>query len=146
MKKKAKTTGRARAMLLEKPYQPDTRAEQLEMEEMLPADQPNNLAHGFYSRHFSRVEDDDLDAADTIDLDAEIKMLMVALRRLFRQMKAAGSFLDQTVQLDALGKNSVRLAQMVKIKHDLAGQAGSIDTALDQAISAALEEMKSSTG
>ena|SRR3990167_3199262 len=102
----------------------------------------NALKHGFYSRHFNIDESNDLAAAESIDLENEVKMLRVAIRRVMKNMKEDGNFVDQTVQLDALGMGAVRLSHLLKVKHFLNGGAGNLDTALEQVLTEVLEEMK----
>jgi hypothetical protein len=95
----------------------------------------NALKHGFYSRSFKELENSDLEAMLAQDLESEIAMLRVVVRRAFELSTApsdagrvgrcssssvsrpsAGQDLDKAIHvMNSLGMASIRLGSLLKI-------------------------------
>lgn len=98
----------------------------------------NAVKHGFYGRFFTDLEAADLGAVVSMDLEGEISMLRVALRRVFDQVQQASDIDSACFALSTLGTASTRLAGLIKVQRMLQG-AGSVDVAA--ALSTALGEV-----
>ncbi|GAH01680.1 unnamed protein product [marine sediment metagenome] len=74
----------------------------------------NALKHGFYSKHFLKVEIMDLVKAE--DLQEEIGMLQVVIRRLVKMAgggRRGRGILSQHLQLDRVGAPALVMASTV---------------------------------
>jgi len=100
----------------------------------------NALRHGYYSRHFEILEDADLDLFLITDLDNEIHMLRVAMRRLFAGTQTPeGVDLPMTAgNLTALGNTAANLAHLIREKVLLEGAQ---DKKVSDATAAALADI-----
>jgi hypothetical protein len=114
----------------------------------------NALKHGFYSRSFKELENADLEAMIAEDLDSEIAMLRVVVRRAFelsttpdppqsplKEGKVAGQELDAQAKLEsairvmnALGMASIRLGRLLKIQAMLGKREGDIGATISEAL------------
>lgn len=105
-----------------------------------PPGNKNALQHGFYSRHFDALEDSDLDLFLITDLDNEIHMLRVAMRRLFEGTQTPeGIDLPMTAgNLTALGSTATSLAHLIREKVLLEGAQ---DKKVSDATAAAISEV-----
>ncbi len=101
----------------------------------------NALKHGFYASSFTSTEAADLDAVLAQNLDDEISMLRVALRRTFEVVANAENADAACFALSALGQASTRLAGLLKTQRLLQG-SGSVDVAaaLNQALGDVVKE------
>ena len=100
----------------------------------------NALKHGFYSPGFKPTEEMDLaELAGQVDLNDEITMLRVVMRRMFQQVGECEDPATWAAALGALGSAATRLAGLLRTQKLLAG--GGSDVA--EALSAALREVTS---
>lgn len=84
----------------------------------------NAVKHGFYSRKFRPQELDDLDLLMMGNLDDEIAMLRVIIRRVFDLTNGEDSTIETwTAGMETLGKACSRMAGMLRTQH-LIGRAG----------------------
>ncbi len=92
----------------------------------------NAYKHGFYSRKFRALELSDLSIVLTNNLDDEIALMRVIMRRLFTIAdKEAKTLDDWTSVLSALGAASARLARMLRAQHLISNnKEGVFDTLL----------------
>jgi cell division GTPase FtsZ len=102
----------------------------------------NALKHGFYSRNFKDLENADLEAMIAEDLDSEIAMLRVVVRRAFELSTApaednedAGQQLDKAIHImNAMGMASIRLGSLLKIQAMLGKREGDIGATISEAL------------
>lgn len=81
----------------------------------------NALKHGFYARHFGKMELKDLDAILDKGLDSEINMLRVGIRRLF-ELTQENSDIERGIRLlSVLGSSATRLANLLRTELLLGG-------------------------
>jgi hypothetical protein len=101
----------------------------------------NALKHGFYASTFTSSENEDLEAVIAQNLDDEITMLRVALRRTFEVVASSADADAACFALSALGQASIRLAGLLKTQRMLQG-SGSVDVAaaLNQALGEVVKE------
>jgi hypothetical protein len=81
----------------------------------------NALKHGYYSRHFSKMELKDLDAMLENGLDSEIRMLRVSIRRLFELTQENEDVEIGLRLLTVLGNTASRLANLLRTEALLGG-------------------------
>jgi len=92
--------------------------------------QPGNLnsfKHGFYSRRFSKEELSDLSNVVNENLENEIALLRIIIRRVFEYAdKEAATLNDWLMALSTLASSASRLAGLLRTQHKLCGKkAGS---------------------
>ena len=107
-----------------------------------PNPNPYPLKHGFYSPKFHEAELADL-ASLSDDLDAEILMLRVALRRVFEMSETSTTPAQAINFLNALGRQAVHLARLLRSNRELlAGSHGITHDIIITQISKALEDLQ----
>jgi hypothetical protein len=96
----------------------------------------NALKHGFYSRLFHSIEATDLVNADPGDLEPEITLLRVMMRRTMQLADGIDDLREATRVLDALGAAAGRLASLLRTQKSLdstkSGLADEISLAIQQ--------------
>jgi hypothetical protein len=112
----------------------------------------NALKHGFYSRSFKHLENSDLEAMLAQDLDSEIAMLRVVVRRAFELStapadgeteKEPGKELDQAIHvMNSLGMASIRLGNLLKIQAMLGKREGDIGAVISEALKEVARDLK----
>ncbi|MBN2148716.1 MAG: hypothetical protein JW726_15115 [Anaerolineales bacterium] len=102
-----------------------------------PRGNKNALKHGFYSRHFKAGETSDLEHTEQDNLDSEINMLRVVIRRTM-EIADGQTDLEAAVKiLGSLGAAATRLSSLLRTQKLLnTGQS----TAYDQ-VTAAIAEV-----
>jgi len=110
-----------------------------------PGAQPGNVnawKHGFYSRRFKALELCDLDSILQNNLDDEIALLRVMIRRVFEIADtSAESLEDWESALSTLGAASTRLAGLVRVQYLSSGKSQNIEDLLAEAIGDAAHEI-----
>ena len=88
--------------------------------------QPGNLnayKHGFYSRRFSMVELSDLSNVLSENLDDEIALLRIIIRRVFEYAdNEAVTLSDWMSALSTLAASATRLSGLLRTQHQLTGK------------------------
>jgi hypothetical protein len=79
----------------------------------------NALKHGFYSRLFNASEASDLHDDQTSNLEQEITLLRVMMRRTMKLADGIDDLSQATRVLDALGAASSRLASLLRAQKSL---------------------------
>ena len=116
----------------------------------------NALKHGFYSRSFKDLENSDLEAMLAQDLESEIAMLRVVVRRAFELSTApdpsqsplegemaAGQDLDKVIHvMNSLGMASIRLGSLLKIQAMLGKREGDIGAVISEALKEVARDLK----
>jgi hypothetical protein len=116
----------------------------------------NALKHGFYSRSFKDIENSDLEAMLAQDLESEIAMLRVVVRRAFELStapdppqsplkggKEAGQELDRAIHvMNSLGMASIRLGSLLKVQAMLGKREGDIGATISEALKEVARELK----
>jgi hypothetical protein len=111
----------------------------------------NALKHGFYSRSFKDLENTDLEAMLAQDLDSEIAMLRVVVRRAFElSTTPAGEAesdpnerLDKAIHvMNSLGMASIRLGSLLKIQAMLGKREGDIGAVISEALKEVARDLK----
>ena len=122
----------------------------------------NALKHGFYSRSFKELENSDLEAMLAQDLESEIAMLRVVVRRAFELSTApddagrvrrrssssvsrpsAGQDLDKAIHvMNSLGMASIRLGSLLKIQAMLGKRQGDIGAVISEALKEVARDLK----
>jgi hypothetical protein len=116
----------------------------------------NALKHGFYSRSFKELENSDLEAMLAQDLESEIAMLRVVVRRAFELSTAPaaedtglGQDLDAQAKLgtaihvmNSLGMASIRLGSLLKIQAMLGKREGDIGAVISEALKEVARDLK----
>jgi hypothetical protein len=116
----------------------------------------NALKHGFYSRSFKELEKGDLEAMLAQDLESEIAMLRVVVRRAFELSTAPadedtdlGQDLDAQAKLgtaihvmNSLGMASIRLGSLLKIQAMLGKRQGDIGAVISEALKEVARDLK----
>jgi hypothetical protein len=107
-----------------------------------PLGNTNALKHGFYSKQFRASETRDLDAVQA-DLDSEIAMLRVVMRRLLeRTTETPPENLEQwSACLSTLSRASARLATLLRTNAILCGDSSSVSAALSGVLSEVVSEL-----
>jgi len=108
--------------------------------------QPGNLnafKHGFYSRRFRALEISDLSSVLTDDLDDEIALLRVIIRRVFEMAdKEAETLTDWQFALSTLGAASTRLAGLLRTQQVMSGgKSGNVIDLLSECIGEVAHEL-----
>lgn len=107
--------------------------------------QPGNVnawKHGFYSRRYKALEIRDLEAVLHNNLDDEIALLRVMIRRVFEFAdKEAETLDDWESVLTTLGAASTRLAGLIRVQHLSTGKSQNIEDLLAEAIGEAAHEI-----
>jgi len=110
-----------------------------------PGGQPGNVnawKHGFYSRRFKALELCDLDTILRSNLDDEIALLRVMIRRVFEAADNEAETLDDWEHaLSTLGAASTRLAGLIRVQHLSSGKSQNIEDLLAEAIGEAAHEI-----
>jgi len=96
----------------------------------------NAYKHGFYSRRFRALELSDLSIVLTDNLDDEIALVRVIMRRLFSiANKEAKTLDDWKSVLFAIGSASTRLARLIRTQYLISNNKGGVfDTVLFERI------------
>ena len=110
-----------------------------------PGAQPGNtnaLKHGFYSQRFRNGELADLDSFEDTDLQDEIGMLRVYLRRLLEMAEGIDDTRQAAAILDKISLVAVRISTLAKAQHILTGDQDSrVATALSEALADVMQEL-----
>jgi hypothetical protein len=110
-----------------------------------PGGQPGNVnawRHGFYSRRFKALELCDLETILQNNLDDEISLLRVMIRRVFETADSQAETLqDWESVLSTLGAASTRLAGLIRVQHLSSGKSQNIEDLLAEAIGEAAHEI-----
>ena len=110
-----------------------------------PGAQPGNvnaLKHGFYSEQFRNGELADLDSFEDTDLNDEIGMLRVYLRRLLEMAEGIEDTRQAALILEKVSLVTVRIATLAKAQRILTGdQDARVATALSEALQDVIKEM-----
>jgi hypothetical protein len=101
----------------------------------------NALKHGFYSKHMSRIEVEDLETALQDGLTDEIAMLRVALRRTFELSKRAVTLDEAETALSSLGFACAHLSNLLRTHKMLTGNSTTTNDVITTAISQVIMEM-----
>jgi hypothetical protein len=110
----------------------------------------NALKHGFYSRSFKDLENTDLEAMLAQDLESEIAMLRVVVRRAFELSTAPTEGDGEPVQdldkaihvMNSLGMASIRLGSLLKIQAMLGKREGDIGAVISEALKQVARDLK----
>jgi hypothetical protein len=122
----------------------------------------NALKHGFYSRSFKDLENSDLETMLAQDLESEIAMLRVVVRRAFELSTAPGQppspllggteggpDLDAQTKLgtaihvmNSLGMASIRLGSLLKIQAMLGKRDNDVGAAISEALKQVARDLK----
>ena len=82
----------------------------------------NAVKHGFYSRRFSPTELSDLSNALTENLDGEIALMRIIIRRVFEYADREAATLDDWMSaLSTLAASATRLAGLLRTQPQLTG-------------------------
>jgi hypothetical protein len=96
----------------------------------------NALKHGYYSRLFRATESTDLEYDSSGNLENEITLLRVMIRRTMQLANGIDDLREATRVLDALGAAAGRLACLLRIQKSLntphPGAADEISIAIQQ--------------
>lgn len=103
----------------------------------------NALKHGFYSKVYAIGEIDDLETMLKEGLEDEIAMLRVMTRRLVELANGNKSIESAIANLNTLGAAATRLGGLLKTQKILYGNDSSVSSALSEAISEVMEELRS---
>ena len=110
-----------------------------------PGGQPGNVnawRHGFYSRRFKALELCDLETILQNNLDDEISLLRVMIRRVFEFADSQAETLeDWESVLTTLGAASTRLAGLIRVQQLSSGKSQNIEDLLAEAIGEAAHEI-----
>jgi len=98
----------------------------------------NALKHGFYSRVFRKMELGDLQSVPLKDLQDEISMLRVLIRRVVEFSQQASTLDEYLRLLSTLSQATANLGRLVRTQHLL---AASPTSELDAAFEIALKEL-----
>jgi uncharacterized protein YjcR len=101
----------------------------------------NALQHGFYAANFKPEENDQLGAVPENSLLDEIKLLRVAIRRLFGLASSKETLEEWTIAIEAIGVASVRLAGLLKAHKLISGSQSNLSDALSVALSEVCNEL-----
>ena len=108
-------------------------------------EQPGNtnaLKHGFYSQQFRNGELADLDSFEDTNLQDEIGVLRVYLRRLLELADGIEDTRHAAAILDKVSLVTVRIATLAKAQRILSGdQDARVATALSEALQDVMKEM-----
>lgn len=110
----------------------------------------NALKHGFYSRSFKDLENTDLEAMLAQDLESEIAMLRVVVRRAFELSTTPGGDeveighdLDKAIHvMNSLGMASIRLGSLLKVQAMLGKREGDIGAVISEALKEVARDLK----
>jgi methyl-accepting chemotaxis protein len=106
----------------------------------------NHLKHGFYSRLIRSIEAGDLPDSFTTNLENEITLLRVMIRRTMELAEGVDDLQDATRVLDALGAASTRLASLLRVQKIVSDNKSSAAEALSTAIQRINEELRRKNG
>jgi hypothetical protein len=101
----------------------------------------NALKHGFYSRLFRSSENNEL-PQDLADLDHEITLLRVLIRRTMQMADGIDDIKDATRLLDSLGAAASRLAALLRVQKILANDHSGFAEELSIAIQKVNAELR----
>jgi hypothetical protein len=103
----------------------------------------NAVKHGFYSRCFRCEELADINQLSGEDLQGDITMLRVLMRRLFELVSSETPDLETLSKVLAVfGRGASQLGTLLRAKKDLAVERTDVAAALSKAISGVLEELE----
>jgi hypothetical protein len=95
----------------------------------------NAVKHGFYSRNFHHLEAADLDIALLNNLDDEIALLRIIIRRVFEYTHADDqNSATWSTALGTLGAACIRLSHLLRTQKLLGGEGDKNASAVSQAI------------
>ncbi len=100
----------------------------------------NALKHGFYSRQFRSREHIDLDALLTVDLNDEIHLLRILMRRALELSSDTEDLAECLATLKAISAASARLTNMLRVQK-LIGKSNDIPDLITQAIAEVNQEL-----
>ena len=100
-------------------------------------------SYGFYARKFKEDEIKDLAKVGPYDLDGEIEVMRVLVRRVFEAAGEQGDFEDLAEMLGGVTLTAMALARLLHTRMILQGKpVGEFQEALQEAIKKASEEFK----
>jgi hypothetical protein len=107
--------------------------------------QPGNLnayKHGFYSQRFKTMELADLSTALQDNLEDEIALLRILMRRVFEYADAAADSLEEWEHaLSTLGSAASRLAGLLRTQQAITGKNKDVVGMLSEAIGEVAHEL-----
>lgn len=103
----------------------------------------NALKNGFYSRLFHSSEAGDLGNDESANLEHEIKLLRVMIRRTMELADGIDDLHEATRVLDALGAAATRLSTLLKIQKSLNKNTSPLADEISIAIQQVNEEFRS---
>ncbi len=103
----------------------------------------NALKHGFYSRLFHASETGDLSDVEPADLEHEIKLLRVMIRRTMELADGIDDLREATRVLDALGAAASRLSALLKAQKALRSSSSTLADEISVAIQQVNAELRS---
>ena len=99
-----------------------------------PPGNRNALKHGFYSRHFKKIDLTDLDQSTQVGLQDEISMLRVFIRRILELGCAVDDLSEALGLLRTLSLATATLTRLIKTQHWLSSNHDDVSAAINQAI------------
>jgi len=110
-----------------------------------PSGNLNALKHGFYSHLFRKIELGDLQAIPLDDLQDEIGMLRVLIRRVMELARDVQD-LDQALRLlSTLSLATANLSRLVKTQRLISSDFSEFDATVDEVISELTENWRRAT-
>ena len=110
-----------------------------------PGGQPGNLnafKHGLYSRRYKKLEISDLSAALQNNLEDEIALLRIIMRRVFTYADDDAETLEEWENvLSVLGAAATRLAGLLRTQQAIAGRNNDLTDLLGEAIGEVAHEL-----
>jgi hypothetical protein len=103
----------------------------------------NALKNGFYSRLFHASETSDLDDDETTNLEHEITLLRVMMRRTMELADGIDDLNQATRVLDALGAAAGRLANLLRAQKSLTATHSQVADEISNAIQQVNAELRS---
>jgi hypothetical protein len=97
---------------------------------------------GFYNGQFDPEELQDLEASLVGNLENEVKMLRVHIRRVLEKANQAETFEESIKALSALGLAASRLARMLKTQQSLGKSAQNFDEGIMKVLGEFIEEQE----
>jgi len=111
-----------------------------------PRGNKNALKHGFYARHFDKVDLADLKAVSFDGLNDEITMLRVFMRRLIERYQSSDDLASALAVVRALSIASFSLARLIHLQHTMAPSASDeLRQAVKQVLASIEQEREAST-
>jgi hypothetical protein len=111
-----------------------------------PRGNQNALKHGFYTRHFDKVDLADLKTASFDGLNDEITILRVFMRRLIERYQSSDDLSTALAVVRALSIASFSLARLVHIQYTMVPSAADeLRQAVKQVLASIEQEREAST-